>query len=85
MQGSFIKEIYPELRFWFSVGGAFWVVFKAFSWIKAIRENDLTHIQTSVNDLKSGLDHQTTSIVQELQGLRGEFRTYFMTGRAKKR
>jgi hypothetical protein len=70
-------QIYVEAKFWLSVGGAFWILFKCVNWVKAIRENDLTHLQTGVDNLHTELQNQTSAVVKELQEMRLDFRTYF--------
>ena len=81
---TLFHQLYPEVRWWASVGGVFWILFKAVNWFKAIRENDLVHVQSGINDVKSGVEtvhtelkNQTSAVVKELQEMRLDFRTYF--------
>lgn len=78
-----LHQLYPEVKFWLSVGGIFWMAFKGFTWVKAIRDNDLPQIQTGLDDVKKGMESvytelktQTSAVVSELQNLRLDFRTY---------
>ena len=80
---DFLKELYPELKFWSQLCGGIWLVFKGLQWVKDIKVKDLAEIKTSVNDVKTGLSEihtemkeQTNSIVGELKELRADFRAY---------
>ena len=33
---TLFHQLYPEIRWWASVGGVFWILFKAVNWFKAI-------------------------------------------------
>lgn len=70
------QTIYNEGKFWAALGGALWSVFKAIAWVRSIKENDLHHLQTGVNDMKDGLNRQTELVVGELKELRADFRSF---------
>ena len=81
---ALFHQIYPEVRWWCSVGGVFFVLYKAVDWIKSIKTNDLANVQVGVVDIKDSLDKvhdevkgQTTAVCTELKEMRQEFRTYF--------
>jgi hypothetical protein len=78
MQSSFsvFHSVYPELKFWASVVGGLWMVFRGINWLKSIKDNDLVHIQLGVNEIKSELKEQTSAVCKELSDLRCDFRTY---------
>lgn len=76
--------LYEESKFWLALGGGLWSVFKGINWVKAIRTNDLHHIQLGVNDLKTGLETQTTAVVNELREMRNDFRTFYVRPSSKR-
>lgn len=82
------KWIYAEGKFWLGFATALWYVFRAWNWVKAIKTNDLHHIQGSLDELhkKVGdqtkeISGQTTAIVGELSELRNDFRTFYKSPR----
>ncbi len=85
MQSSIFIELYTEGKFWLSIGGIFFGIYKVIDWFKSLKTNDLAHIQSGVNDLNTKIDHQTVQICDELKGLRSELRTYFAPMRAKRK
>jgi hypothetical protein len=61
-----------------------WAGFRAFTWVKQIREKDLAelkqnvgNVQVSVDGVKAAIEHQTNRIVSELQEQRQDFRTFY--------
>jgi hypothetical protein len=80
---EWFKEIYPEAKFWSSLVGGLWLVFKGLTWVKEIKTKDLAAIKEGVAEVKNGLNNihnemkgQTVSIVDELRELRADFRAY---------
>lgn len=71
------RAVYPEAKFWASIIGGLWMVFKAVNWFKSIKDNDLVHIQEGVNTIHTKLDIQTDAVVKELSEMRNDFRIYF--------
>ena len=82
---SAIAEFYNELKFWLPAIGFSWAVFKAYTWIRSIKTNDLHHLQLGIEELnqkidkqtevlKTEINSQTTSLVGELRELRADFR-----------
>ena len=81
-QTSDIKAIYEEGKFWSLIAGAVIAVYKAFQWVKDIREKDLVTIQGKIDGLHGELGKQTDAIVKateanthELVELRNDMRT----------
>jgi hypothetical protein len=70
--------LYEESKFWSALIGGLWLAFRGINWIRAIRTNDLHHIQLGVNELKTGLEKQTAEIVTELRELRDDFRAFYL-------
>ena len=78
-----LQGVYTELKFWLSLIGALWAVFRGFNWVKEIRTNDLKHIHSGVESLQSDIKDQTASFVSainnntnELKELRSDIRTF---------
>jgi hypothetical protein len=80
-----VHMLYDESKFWLALGGFFWSLFKGISWIKAIRTNDLHHIQLGVNEINASLTKQTDSLLRELGELRNDFRTFYPVRRSPRR
>jgi sulfite exporter TauE/SafE len=73
---NLFHQVYPEVKFWASIVAGLWMIFKGVNWVKAIRENDLVHIQAGVDSIKTELAEQTKELVRELSELRADFRTF---------
>ena len=79
---SEIKAIYEEGKFWSIVATSIVALYKAFQWVKDIREKDLVTIQGKIDGLHTELGSQTTAIVKatdantnEIKELRNDMRT----------
>ena len=79
---SEIKSIYEEGKFWSIVATSIVAVYKAFQWVKDIREKDLVTISGKIDGLHGELGSQTTAIVKatdantnEIKELRNDMRT----------
>lgn len=81
-----IAKFYPELKFWGSIGGVFWLLFKGVQWLKTIKTNDLEHIHQGIEQMGTDLKAQTimlvetqkensTAIIGELKELRADMRS----------
>lgn len=55
--------ILDELKFFAALGGGFWALFAAYSWVKS----NLTTTQESVKELTTEVSSQTTAIVHSMQ------------------
>lgn len=73
---------FSEIRQWLLVGGIFWSVFKAYTYIKTIKDTDLARIQDGLASTHTELRTQTNSIVDavvtntnEIKELRVDIRT----------
>jgi hypothetical protein len=83
---NILLELYKEVKFWLPLLIGVWTIFKGYNWFISLKDNDLKHIQDSVNNLQQGLDNQTTKVVESIEGMRSELRTYFAPSvRSKKR
>lgn len=78
------QSLYNESKFWIALCGLMWSAFKGVAWIRALKENDLHHLQLGVNDVKTGigevktgLDRQTDAVVNEIKELRADFRAFY--------
>jgi len=64
------RQFYTEFKFWGPVIGAIWSVFKIVDWVKALKTNDLTHIQEGITNfnrqLDDGLTKQTDAFVNSV-------------------
>lgn len=80
-----LQYVYNESKFWLAFGGALWSAFKAITWVKSIKTNDLHHIQGSLDSLHGELGQQTDAIVNELRELRQDIRTFYPRPRSSKR
>ena len=81
-QTSDIKAIYEEGKFWVGFATAIIGGYKAFNWIKGIREKDIVDVKQKIDDLHTELGSQTSAIVKatelntnELKELRMDIRT----------
>lgn len=85
----YLEQLYAESKFWLTLGGLLWAVFKGLNWVKELKTNDLAHLKTSVDGLKTelnfqtealnkGFEKQTQSLVGELKELRQDFRSYLV-------
>lgn len=61
-----LHSAYEEAKWWGPLLGAFWAIFKAFSWVKDIRRRDLTDIKGAVTVLQTGLKEQTDAFKEGL-------------------
>lgn len=84
--------IYNESKFWLAFGGALWSVFKGVAWIRAIKTNDLHHIQLSLNEnsdlvrgVRTELVQQTSALVTEFRELRQDIRTFYPRPRSTRK
>jgi hypothetical protein len=87
---NLLWSAYPELKYWVSIGGFFFTLFKGYYWIKDVRDKDLKQLHESVSSLNAELKSQTTSFVsavatntKELTELRSDLRTFYAPVRAK--
>lgn len=82
---SLLPELYNEVKYWLPAITLVWGVYGIVHWFKSIKNNDLHHIQLSINEfnqkldtqtvvLKDEINKQTSSIVGELKELRQDFR-----------
>jgi hypothetical protein len=83
---QYLPAIYSEFKFWSGFAAVVIAGYTAFQWVKAIRTNDLPHIQAGVDSLKSEIKEQTGSIVRamdanttEVKELRRELFTTLVT------
>jgi hypothetical protein len=83
---DFANTLYPELKFWGFYGGILWAAFKAVSWLKAIKTNDLHHIQLGIDRIgtdivqlgtqfHSAVDRQSEMVVKSFESLRGDIQS----------
>lgn len=54
--------ILDQARFWIPCIGFGWGLYKAFAWVKAIREKDLAELKVSMDGVKTGLEATNTAI-----------------------
>lgn len=73
-----------DYKFWVTVGGIMWGVYKAYDWVKQIRTKDVPDIKEEVKklslhlgELGTKVDNQTNQVVQELKEMRSDFRTFY--------
>ena len=59
-----------QIKFFASVGGAFWAAFKAYNYVKTA----LTETQSGVEGIKNELTKQTTAIVKATDANTGELK-----------
>lgn len=69
---NFVKSIYPEIKFWGSIGGVFFAISKAINWLKTLKTNDLHHIQLGIDEIGKQMKVQSDTVVDELKELRAE-------------
>lgn len=80
-------NLYPEIKFWCSAGTALIMLYKCYQWVKTIKTSDLvninnavTSLETSTKDqtitLKTEMQEQTKSFVDELKELRADVRGF---------
>ncbi len=83
-----LSFVYEQAKFWLPAITAAYAIFRAWNWVKAIRETDLTTITSSVKNtnaavekleasMSAHLQAQTVSIVDQLKELRSDFRTFY--------
>lgn len=65
---QYLPMIYNEFKFWAGFAAAVIAGYSAFQWVKAIRTNDLPHIQAGVQSLTNEMKEQTTSFVKAMDG-----------------
>ena len=75
-------SFYEEGKFWVGFATAIIGGYKAFNWIKGIREKDIVDVKQKIDDLHTELGSQTSAIVKatelntnELKELRNDMRT----------
>ena len=86
---SLLIKVYPEVKFWVSLCGSLWAIFKGVSWVKDIRDKDLVGLKADVATANSELTKQTETIAsgfntlqsvtdRGFRDLRDDFRTFYM-------
>lgn len=80
-----IPQMYTEFKFWSTVIGGFWMLFKGFTWVKAIKETDLANLHKGIAKVETEIQSQTTSIVSAMDKntstiseLRGDIKLLFI-------
>lgn len=89
---QYLPTLYTEFKFWSGFAAVVISGYTAFQWVKAIRTNDLPHIQAGVDSLRSEIKDQTHSIVRamesnttEVKELRRELFTAIVSARPQAR
>lgn len=79
-----MQWVYNESKFWVAFAGAIITGYRAVAWVKAIKTNDLHHIQLGLDEnsalvrgVRDELKEQTTSLVSELREMRQDIRTFY--------
>lgn len=62
-----LQQLYNEGKFWIAIVGFLWAIFRGVSWVKSIKTNDLAHLKTGMEDVKTELKTQTNSIVDAVK------------------
>jgi hypothetical protein len=82
IQPSNLHGVYEEGKFWIGFATAVIGGYKAFSWVKDLREKDLVEVNSKLDGLHIELGTQTSAIVKateantnELKELRMDMRT----------
>jgi hypothetical protein len=63
---QYLPAIYGEFKFWSGFVAVVIAAYGAFQWIKAIRTDDLPHIQAGVSALHSEMKEQTNAFVKAM-------------------
>ena len=71
---SSAAPIYDELKWWGTVLGVAWTAFKAFNWVKDMREKDIKGIGDGVSGLKTEIKEQTTQFMSAMNDNTKEIR-----------
>jgi hypothetical protein len=72
------SKVYDEVKSWVEIVVAAWTIFKAYEWVKDIRETDLKNLKDNMAEFNTSLKEQTRAIVDELKELRSDVRTQYI-------
>jgi hypothetical protein len=71
---QYLPVIYNEFKFWAGFATVVVAGYSAYQWVKAIRTNDLPHIQAGVLALTTEMKEQTGSFVKAMESNTSELK-----------